>query len=257
MTNPIVANDRRHHAQPEHPAPAAHEEHPAEHPEVHAAEHVEHPVAHAEHEHNDPIEKFKTSHKSAKELLAGTEIKFMAAYVAAAEKHLKSDNGYDYSKLDVSNTSVAFAGDISNYLTAHAGEVLKSDVAHLDDVGKSLALYGVYGISSDQFTSRITSEGANYTGITHMGLSQQLQRNNSPRYIGTSTAHFTDGDKKAILKYAGLEGKVTDGVRLEDLKEIALMFNENGSVPVSYLKRKGLYKGGDDHGHDAHAHANH
>ena len=216
---------------------------------------------HAKHEES-PIDKWKKLDKGIDNLLARIDIDHMAAYVKAADEHLKTDDGHDYGKLEDKELAMKFVDTMMKHYETGARQVFKvKDDAKYSEVEKNMLMQAYLGITKDKLLHQVQDKGEDYTAHYHSSLAAELRKSHEKNLRPVALTHLTEHDLDAIIKHVGVEDKVhKDRMTLDHAKELLLYHKQNeGIVPPKYLKRQHYFKKAEpEHGgHDAHSVANH
>lgn len=235
-----IVTDRRHHS-PTRPA----DSHPAP-----AASSLEHAVeSHGGLSRN--LTEFERLNTIARQVVTGTDIEMLRAYVKAADTHLvsgKDDQGsniYDYSRLDDAATSSLFSQELVGSLMGNARNFMRvSGDATYNPIQETLLFKGIYGFTPDQWIGHIKDAGSEYTGNAHNTLySQQVRQGLEKAVNGATSTHLTKEDIHDIVHYIKLESKVDPHyMTIDDAKGLLHYYASKGEIPDKVIKDKPYYK---------------
>lgn len=216
-----------------------------------------HGGAHGAHGHGESsIDKWKKLDKGIDNLLARIDIDHMAAYVKAADEHLKTDDGHDYGKLEDKELAGKFVDTMMKHYEAGAREVFKvKDDVKYTEIEKNMLIKAYIGKTKDTLLHQVKDAGEDYTTQYHSSLAANLRKEHEKTLRPVALTHLTDHDLTTIIDHIGIKDKVhIDRMTLEHAKELLLYHKQaGGAIPDKYLKKQHYYKKAEEeHGHDAH-----
>ncbi len=228
--------------------------------QLNAHGHPAHGGAHGGHGHDEgAIPKWEKLNKSIDNLLARIDIDHMAAYVKAADKHLKVDEGHDYTKLEDKEIAAKFVDTMMEHYEAGAKAVFKvKGDAKLGEAETNMLMQAYLGKTKAVMLHEIYQHGENYTAEYHQNEAKKLKQVHEKNLRPTAAAHIKESHLDEIIKHIGVESKVDKSkMTIDDAKGLLDLYRHyQGSVPEKAYKKSIYYKKADDgHGHaDAHAH---